>query len=311
MENNAAPAGGGASLVKAVFASVNGRLREGVPASGVTTLSVGGPIQYLVTVESVAELQAVMRLLSSEEQRMYVLGHGSNLLVADAGLAGWVLRLGSAFKGVECSAQGEWLVGGAAPLMALARQVSDQGFSGLEFAAGIPASLGGSVFMNAGAHRGEIADRLVSVTGVLPDGELVTWRRDELPWKYRSSGLPAGVVVTAAKFQLVEGDRAEISRRCTENLTYRRSTQPLTVPSAGSVFKNPSPEMSAGRVLEDAGLKGVSIGGAMVSPVHANWIVNPEKKASASDVARLIEMCQHQARDRLGVFLEPEVRMWK
>jgi len=311
VENNTEPLRCEEKLVEAVHMAVKGRVREGVSASGVTTLCIGGPIQYLVTVESVEELQALLRLLSSEGQRVHVLGHGSNLLVADIGLSGWVVRLGSAFKSVESSAEGILVVAGATPLMSLARKVSDSGFSGLEFAAGIPASVGGAVFMNAGAHKGEMADRLVSVTGVLPDGKLATWRRDDLAWGYRSSGLPVGFVVTSARFRLAPGDRTEISRRCTENLNYRRSTQPLTLPSAGSVFKNPSPDVPAGRVLENAGLKGASIGGALVSSMHANWIVNPEKKATESDVSRLIEMCQRQVRDRLGVCLEPEIKMWR
>lgn len=311
MENSAVTSAHGASLVCAVEQIVGARLRSGVVASSLTTFSVGGPIDYLVTVESVEELQRVVALLSSEGQSIRVIGFGSNLLVADAGLRGWVVRLGSAFRQVERSASGELVVSGSASLMAVSRTVSNEGLSGLEFAAGIPASLGGAMYMNAGAHGSEIGDLVVRLTGVLADGTLHTWSRNELPWRYRSSGLPAGVIVTSATLKLVEGDRAGIARRCAENLAHRRATQPLSLPSAGSVFKNPRADLPAGRVLEESGLKGLAVGGALVSPLHANWIVNPDKRASALDVKSLIRQCQAEAQARFGVSLDVEIRVWE
>ena len=311
MENSVVAPAPGASLVSAIEKVVGHRLRSGVVAASLTTFSIGGPIDHLVTVESVEELQRVVALLSAEGQVVRVVGFGSNLLIADAGLRGWVVRLGSAFRQVERSPSGELVVSGSASLMAVSRKVSDDGLSGLEFAAGIPASLGGAIYMNAGAHGSEIGERVVRLSGVLPDGALRTWSRDELPWRYRSSGLPAGVVITSATLMLVEGDKAQISRRCAENLAHRRATQPLSLPSAGSVFKNPRPDLPAGRVLEEAGMKGVSMGGAMVSPLHANWIVNPDKRASACDVQSLINRCQAEAQARLGISLEVEVRVWE
>jgi len=194
--------------------------------------------------------------------------------------------------------------------MSLARKLSDDGFSGLEFAAGIPASIGGATFMNAGAHGSEICERIFQVRGVLPDGSQRTWRREELPWRYRWSGLPAGVTVTSIELELVEGDKATIARACSAHLSERRARQPLSMPSAGSVFKNPSPTEPAGRVLEGAGLKGHRIGGAVVSELHANWIVNPEKQATAADVAQLIDYCRSRVREHSGIELEPEVKLW-
>lgn len=310
MENSAVSPSDDSALLQAVERIVGNRVRQGVVAASLTTFAIGGPLDYLVTVESLEELQQVVALISAAGQTLRVIGFGSNLLVPDAGLRGWVIKLGNAFRQIERSSAGDLVVPAAASLMALSRKVSDEGLSGLEFAAGIPASLGGAIFMNAGAHGAEIGERVVEVTGVLTDGSLYTWSRDDLPWRYRSSGLPSGVIVTSASLQLVEGDREEIAKKCAQNLAHRRATQPLSLPSAGSVFKNPRSDLSAGRVLEEAGLKGVSVGGAMVSPLHANWIVNPERRASARDVADLIELCRSQAQARVGVSLEVEVRLW-
>jgi UDP-N-acetylmuramate dehydrogenase len=261
-------------------------------------------------VESLWELQAVQKLLATEKQQTRVLGFGSNVLVADQGIRGWVVRLGQSFRSVERLEGDRFIIGGGASLMSVARKISGDGFSGLEFAAGIPASLGGAVFMNAGAHGAEIAERLERVSVVMSDGSFRVFERDELPWKYRHSGLPREATVISAELTLPSGDKERIARACSDNLAHRKNTQPLSLPSAGSVFKNPSPELSAGKLLEDAGLKGVSVGGAMISSLHANWIVNPDRRASASDVLALISLCQERVSERSGIDLEPEVRLW-
>lgn len=289
---------------------VAGRIKERVAASALTTMAVGGPLRALITVEDIKELSALQQLLHAEAQSTTVLGFGSNLLVSDSGVAGWIIKLGNSFRGVEALGAGLFRISGAASLMSVARKLSDEGFSGLEFAAGIPASVGGAIFMNAGAHGGEICERVVSVNGVLENGEIVQWQCDELPWRYRSSGLPLGATVTSVDLQLVPGDRAIISKASADNLAHRRRTQPLSLPSFGSVFKNPSPETSAGKLLEVAGLKGTRLGGAQVSELHANWIVNPDKRASAADITGLIAQCIKQVRDVSGITLQPEVRIW-
>lgn len=299
------------SLLPRVEEIVGARVRRDVPAAAVTTISVGGPIRALVTVDTAQELSQVLSILAQAGQDVRALGNGSNLLVADEGIEGWVIRLGSQFRSVAwLQEEGTVEVGAGASLMSFARKVSDDGWSGLEFAAGIPASVGGAAFMNAGAHGSEVGRRIVQVHGVLADGSLASWGHGDLPWSYRSSGLPAGVTVTSVIFRLMRGDRAEISRRCSEHLAERRARQPLALPSVGSVFKNPSAELPAGRVLEAAGLKGERIGGAQVSELHANWIVNPEKRAKASDVRQLIELCQSRVKLHSGIVLEPEVRVW-
>lgn len=297
------------SLIPHVHALVGGRVRERVPGSSLSTFAIGGEVRAVVTVETVSELSAVVSLLAQEGQDYRVIGNGSNVLFGDGALSMWLLKLGGGFRQTEVRANGDLEVFGAVPLMSFARKVSSEGRSGLEFAAGIPATIGGAVFMNAGAHGAELCERIVEVRGVLRDGTAAIWLRSDLPWAYRRSGLPAGAVVSSVVLSLVEGDKARISEDCAHNLAERRARQPLALPSAGSVFKNPSRERPAGMLLEELGMKGFAVGGAMISELHANWIVNPRREATARDVVGVIEACQGRARSA-GVELEPEVRLW-
>jgi UDP-N-acetylmuramate dehydrogenase len=297
-------------LIPVIQSYVAAPIRENIPGSSLTTFAIGGAIRAVVTVETPEELSKVVALLSSEGQHYRVLGNGSNVLFGDRPLGIWIIKLGVGFRRIETLSRGQLEVFGSVSLMSFARKVSDDGLSGLEFAAGIPATIGGAVFMNAGAHESELCSRLVEVRGVLADGSTVVWGRNELPWTYRHSGLPEGAVVTSVHLSLVEGDRAMISERCAHNLAERRARQPLSLPSAGSVFKNPAVELPAGKLLERIGMKGVAIGGAVVSETHANWIVNPKREASASDVVALIEACKKRALLESGIVLEPEVRLW-
>lgn len=297
-------------LIPVIQSCVAAPLRENVPGSSLTTFAIGGSIRAVVTVDDATELAKVVALLSGEGQDYRVIGNGSNVLFGDAPLPLWVIKLGPGFRRVTAVSRGEIEVWGAVPLMSFARKVSDDGLAGLEFAAGIPATVGGAVFMNAGAHGSEIGSRVVEVRAVLADGSSVVWGRDELPWRYRHSGIPVGSVVTSVVLSLVEGDTTAISERCAHNLAERRARQPLSLPSAGSVFKNPSVERPAGMVLEQLGMKGHAIGGAMISELHANWIVNPKREASARDVVAVIELCKERALTEMGLVLEPEVRLW-
>ncbi len=299
------------SLLPAVSAIVSDRVRLDVHASSFTTMAVGGPVRALITVEDSDELQRVVALLHAENQRVFPLGFGSNLVVGDSGLAGWVIRLGTGFRKVSDLGGGAFELGGACSLMSVSRKLSEEGLSGVEFAAGIPASIGGAVCMNAGAHGAEFGGCIEYVRGVLAGGAPFELRGAEIPWSYRFSGLPQGAIITSAVVRLIAGDRTVIAKRCADNLAHRRATQPLALPSAGSVFKNPSAQMTAGMLLERAGLKGLSIGGAHVSTLHANWIVNPEKNAKTSDVAALIDTCVARVKEHSGVVLCPEVRVWR
>jgi UDP-N-acetylmuramate dehydrogenase len=293
---SAADVPGVSGLLKELLAEVRelaqGRVRENVQGASLTTFAIGGPLAALVTVETEVELAAVLSVLHGAGQRVFVVGNGSNLLIGDTGIVGWIIRLGSTFRTVEDVGPGKVRVSGAASLMSVARKLSDAGLSGLEFAAGIPASVGGAVFMNAGAHGGEMCERIVRVSSVLSNGDRRVFEAQELPWRYRSSGLPQGCVVTSVELELIAGSQAEISARCAQFLAERRVRQPLSQPSAGSVFKNPSPEQPAGKVLEQCGLKGARVGGAIVSDLHANWIVNPDRNATAADVMELMTVCR-------------------
>lgn len=297
------------TLVPVVAGLVGGRVRLGVSAASLTTFAVGGDIDAVVTVESPEELRAVTSLLHRERQSMAVFGFGSNLLVADEGLRCWVVRLGANFREVERISENEYHIGGASSLMSVSRRLSDEGLSGLEFAAGIPASVGGAVFMNAGAHGAEMCTIVERISAVMPDGSSHEWRGRDLLWRYRSSGLPSGCVVTSVYVRLAVGNREQIARRCGENLAHRRITQPLSLPSAGSFFKNPSADLPAGRLLEQAGLKGSSVGGAFVSNMHANWLVNPERTATCSDIVELMARCISQVQQHSGILLHPEVKV--
>jgi UDP-N-acetylmuramate dehydrogenase len=296
------------------------RLRSGVPARDLTTVRVGGPIHALYQIPTIEAMQAFMRHCCDVGQEMHrpqVLGAGSNSLFPDEGFFSPLIRLAGDFKSFSELKEGVFQVGGAVGLMRLARAVSEQGYSGLEFAGGIPGSFGGAVFMNAGAHGGEIGNVIKSVRVVLPDGELCTLAPEQLQFRYRSCTLPEGAVVVDAVIALVRGDPQRVKGGLTRNLEYRKQTQPLSLPSFGSTFRNPTsdPEdsttcRSAGELIEEAGLKGRVSGGAEVSSLHANWIVNPARTATTADICSLMSEMAREVYEKSGVDLEPEVVDW-
>lgn len=306
---NSAPVSFESGLLPLISKLVQGRVRTDQLARDHTTFAIGGPIRALVTVADHDELTHVVSRLDAEGQQLRILGNGSNVLVGDAGPSGWIIKLGSGFKRIARTTEGVFVLGAGAALMPTARKISQEGFSGLEFAGGIPATIGGAVYMNAGAHSAEISDRILAVKGVRFNGEEVEFSQRELPWRYRSSGLPFDVIVTEVTLALAKGVPREILSLCEHNLEERKARQPLTLPSAGSIFKNPRPDLAAGRVLEEGGAKTIKCGGAEVSQLHANWIVNPCKTATAKDVLEVIERCKAIGKAS-GIELEPEVRMW-
>jgi UDP-N-acetylmuramate dehydrogenase len=282
------------------------RVTEDQPLGPWTTLGVGGSARVFVEPATPAELALVLGELGDEP--LLVLGRGSNLLVADTGWDGVALRLGAGFKwqrrnGVEVEA------GGGTSMPALAAWLATEGLAGLEFAAGIPATVGGSVRMNAGAHGGQTADALVAVTVATPrDPEGRTYRPMDLAFGYRNSDLPRAGVVTAARWVLRDDEPEAIRRRLDELRAWRRSTQPLRQRNCGSVFTNP-PGDSAGRLVDAAGLKGRRVGGASVSEKHANFIVVTPGQTTAADVVALIALVRDAVVAHGGPLLEPEVRM--
>lgn len=282
---------------------IEGTVTLDAPLAPFTTFRVGGPADVLVEAESIDDLVAVAEVRDGTP--IAIVGRGSNMLVADEGFRGIAIRLGRAFK--DQKRTGESLrLGGAVHLPAAARLTARFGLTGFEFAAEIPGAFGGAVRMNAGAHDRSMADVLVSAQTVdIDDGTVSDIAVADLDYSYRHSSLGPSDVVTGGTIRLEEGDPKEVADRIASHLRWRREHQPGGR-SAGSVFKNP-PGDSAGRLIDTAGGKGLRIGGAEVSEVHANFIVT-DPDAKASDVWALIDRLTTIVRDSAGVELEPEVR---
>lgn len=291
--------------------SLAARIRHDVTGAACTTFAIGGAFEAFVEVEDLSELRCLLACLYSRALPYRIIGAGSNLLVSSQGLSGITIRLGRGFRTIDAAGAAVLRVGGACSLMSLTREVCEQGLSGIEFAGGIPASLGGAVVMNAGAHGGEMAQVVESVVVALPDGSIQEIAAPALSFSYRHSVLPQGAVVVTATLRLVEGDKDKIAARRREFLAERKARQPLKAPSAGSVFRNPSPLTPAGMLIEKAGMKGAAVGGARISDLHANWIVNEARSASDADVLELIELCQARVKSHGGVELVPELVRWR
>jgi UDP-N-acetylmuramate dehydrogenase len=278
------------------------------PLGPLTTLGVGGPAAVFVAVPDAAALREVMRQLSAaapEEVPLLVVGKGSNLLISDAGFPGLVVRLGGGFKWLRRDADAVSAGGGEA-MPALAAWTAREGLAGLEFGAGIPATVGGCVRMNAGAHGGQTGDSLLDVEVETCEGSLVL-ESGRLGLGYRTSSLPERSVVTAARWRLRPDDPGQIRDRLDDLRAWRRQAQPLRQRNCGSVFTNPVGD-SAGRLVDAAGLKGLRVGGAQVSDKHANFIV-VDAGARAADVYALLGLVAQRVADRCGVRLVPEVRV--
>ena len=288
-------------------AACGDRVRAGFPLAPLTTFRLGGPAALYLEPDDDEDLRAAGRAITETGIPWVVLGKGSNVLVADDGFPGLVLRLGKGFR--WAGRDGDHLsAGGAMPLPALAGVALRHGLEGLAFGVAIPASLGGAVRMNAGAHGGEIGEVVETVdVFVLGDGERVSVPKAEAGFAYRASALPAGSVVVGATFRLRHGDPGAIRARMEEAKEWRRRTQPIAEPNCGSVFTNP-PGGHAARLIEEAGGKSLTEGGAHVSAKHANFII-AGPGATAADVRRLIERVRAVVRDRAGVDLVPEVQL--
>lgn len=261
---------------------------------------IGGPADRLVVVETDAELAEVL------PEATLILGSGSNLLPPDEGIRGTVVRLGGRFRELEVLGRGEVRAGAGLPNSVLLQRLGRLGLGGAGMLAGVPGTVGGAVAMNAGTALGEIADVLVAVEGVGPGGP-ATIARADLAMTYREGGLPEGFVVTAAVLRLSSEGVAEEQARVAAHLQRRRETQPLDLPSCGSVFRNP-PGDHAGRLVESVGLKGWRSGDAEISRRHANFIVNLGA-ARAEDVMACILTAWRTVAARTGVRLVPEVRV--
>ena len=284
-----------------------GRIRVDEPMSAHTTFRIGGPADYYVEPETREELAGLLKLCRESGQEFMILGNGSNLLVGDGGYRGVMIAPGKAFSGI--TVEGDRIRAGAgAMLAAVAKQALSGCLTGLEFAAGIPGTVGGAVFMNAGAYGSDMSAVLETVTVMNRDGAVLELPASSLELGYRTSCISReGYVVLEAVMRLQPGEEASIRTRMEELALQRRTKQPLEYPSAGSTFKRPAGYF-AGKLIEDAGLRGYRTGGAQVSEKHCGFVIN-RGGATAADVMELCRTVQQKVKEQSGVDLEMEVRV--
>jgi len=281
---------------------------ENVPMAEHSSFKAGGNADLMVLPQSIDQLKEVLQILAGCDYPYMILGNGSNILVRDGGYRGIMVKMGSAFDDVQVD--GNRVVCGAGALLSVAaKTAAAAGLAGLEFASGIPGSIGGAVFMNAGAYDGEIKFVLEKARVISKDGSADRYMTpDELDMGYRHTVLhETGDIVAEAVFKLEEGDIDEIKAKIADLTQRRNSKQPVSFPSAGSFFKRPTGYF-AGKLVQDAGLKGLTVGGAQVSELHSGFVINIGG-ATATDILQLMEIVQQTVMDKFGVMLEPEVRI--
>lgn len=273
-----------------------------------TTFKIGGPADRLISVNTQAQLISLLKVIKAEGIPFFLLGNGSNLLVSDKGIRGAVLNLDGDFKKIMLTDDCTVLAGSAVTLASLCTFARDNGLSGLEFAWGIPGTVGGAAYMDAGAYGGEMRDVVTKVCHVTEDGEKCECHAPELEFDYRKSRYTGTKdIITFVECKLSHADDAQISAKMEELMQRRRDKQPYDMPSAGSIFKRPKDGFAAA-LIEECGLKGRSVGGAQVSEKHSGFIVNTGG-ASCADVLELIEIIRDTVREQKGISLECEVRV--
>lgn len=273
-----------------------------------TSFKAGGCADEMVIVDTPEELLEVLIELNSKADPYIMLGNGTNTLVKDSGYHGTVVKLGDSFNKVKV--EGERVTaGGGALLSVIAKVALGESLTGFEFAGGIPGSVGGAIFMNAGAYGGEMKDIVETVTLAKKDGSgVVTVKGEDMDFGYRHSVLEeTGDIVLSVTYKLAKGDRQEIQSTMAELTQKRNEKQPVQYPSAGSFFKRPEGHF-AGKLVQDAGLKGLTVGGAQVSQLHSGFVINVGG-ATATDIIDLMHVVQDTVEDKFGVRLEPEVRI--
>jgi UDP-N-acetylmuramate dehydrogenase len=286
------------------------RVRFREPLSRHTSFRIGGPADVWVEVDDAADIGRLQAFAAGADMPLYVLGGGTNILVSDRGVRGIVVHLSRAFAAIEWRENGGGMhvrSGAAVALKKLVVEAIERDLAGLEFAEGIPGSVGGGLLMNAGAFGGEISRVVEYVEGVTQDGAVRRLPRAELKFEYRNFDLERGFVVTHVGFLLGPGDASAIRAQRADAKRRREARQPLGYPNAGSIFKNP-PGKYAGRLIEAAGLKGMRVGGAMFSEQHANFIVNVGG-ATAGDVRALMRTAEQRVLETEGVHLQPEIKL--
>ena len=291
-----------------IFSGLEKIVEKNYPLASQTWYGLGGPADYFILPDSVEQLGEVVQRCNENNVNMYVLGLGANLLVPDAGIRGAVIQLKKGqfaetiFKGDEITA---WA---GVEMNKLILDCVEKGLSGLECLAGIPGSVGGGVRMNAGGNFGDIGSSVTSVTLMDKQGKVFEKSKPELVFDYRSTNITAKFILNA-KLKLNEGDKDQIMRTVKEIWVYKKNNQPLNTKNAGCIFKNPKGG-AAGAIIDRAGLKGLQVGGAVVSEKHANFIV-AKKDCTSSDVIELIDAVKQRVMEQSGIDLELELEIWK
>lgn len=295
-------------LFQRLVAEVDGEVREQEPLGPQITVRAGGAAELFVRPRTPEALVKALKAIRDEGVPLSLLGGGANTLVGDLGVPGVTIKLPVAFASEEIALDeegGRITLNGGAAIVKLVNRMRSNGLVGAEFLAGIPGTLGGAVTMNAGTKHGECMSVVEAVELASADG--VAWfERAQLPYRYRHTELPPLSVVTRVRFRLLKGDLAESKRKMDADLGYRKSTQPLSQPNFGSVFKNPEGD-HAGRLIEQVALKGHVIGRAQISPMHGNWIVNLGG-ATTKDITSLMALAQERVLEATGITLQPEVK---
>ncbi len=298
------------SLLAQELAALSGVTVKSIePLARYTSMKIGGPADYFIEVSDESALAKVLALLQRRQTPVCLLGNGSNVLVSDRGVRGAVIRLSGEFKRVEWREAGDTVqvhVGAGYAVTQLVRQAARKGCAALEFAEGIPGTVGGALFMNAGAYGSEFEKVVEEVEAINSQGESLRFSREAMNFSYRDSHLPQGTVVTRVRLRLGKAEPARVDSKLRELVGRRKSSQPSGLPNSGSMFRNP-PGDYAGRLIEAAGLKGKRIGQAQIAERHANFIVNLGG-AKASEVRQLMELARNEVSRQFGVELEAEVK---
>lgn len=285
------------------------KIAENEAMCGHTSFKIGGPADRFAVIETAAQLKTMQQAAKTAHIPVFILGNGSNLLVSDRGIRGLVLTLGGDFKKIELLEDNETILcGGAVLLSSLCKFARENSLTGLEFAWGIPGSVGGAVYMNAGAYGGEMKDVVREAAHITPEGETGKFSREELGFAYRrSSYTDTGNVITMVRLKLEKGDRNQISEKMNELIGKRKEKQPYDLPSAGSTFKRPAGAFAAA-LIEECGLKGFACGDARVSEKHAGFVIN-SGGANCRDVLTVIEAVKEKVYKDKQIQLECEVKM--
>ncbi|MEP7233743.1 MAG: UDP-N-acetylmuramate dehydrogenase [Ignavibacteriota bacterium] len=292
-------------ILQELVALLPGKVKENISLAPFTTFRIGGSAKFFVEPLAAADVIAIQDYIKRANIPFFILGNGSNVLISDNGWDGVVLNLETGFGNLSYS-DGILSVGAGVKMAAFVDYAIRNGLQGVEMLAGIPATLGGAIWMNAGCYGGETSDHLLDVE-LIRDGALVSLSRSECNFKYRHSGFKKTDIILGARFRMPEGKTEEMREIRTKHLKHRNEVQPVNQPNCGSVFKNPKPRFSA-ELIEAAGLKGTRSGGAEISSRHANFIVNTDH-ASAQDVITLMNIARKKVFEMTEIILEPEVQL--